>query len=340
MGTPKVKIGIIGMGIMGSMYARLVTENAEAELVAVCDIDPGRRTEIETRFGKNFYTDSKSLLDQESLDAVLITTPDHLHLQPVLQAAERNLHMMVEKPLALELNQAKEMKEAAKKAHIVAMMAHVFRWYAPFAMTKTALTSREYGTPLSMNMRIDDRIYVPTKMLRWADRTTPGWFLLSHAVDLSNWFSESNPVSVYAYGVKKKLVSMGIDTYDLIHMDINYENGFVSSLEACWILPNSLPSMSGSWCTLISTEGGHYINVMDQMIQRAGAVYESPATVRMEMYGRLAGLQQFMLQSFLDSILREKEVVSTISDGLTAVAILETAHTSLQSGKLEAIDIN
>jgi len=133
MGTPKVKIGIIGMGIMGSMYARLVTENAEAELVALCDIDPGRRTEIEARFGVNAYTDSTSLLDQESLDAVLITTPDHLHLQPVIQVAERNLHMMVEKPLALELNQAMEMKEAAKNANKVAMMAHVFRWYAPIA---------------------------------------------------------------------------------------------------------------------------------------------------------------------------------------------------------------
>lgn len=338
MNQSKVRIGIIGMGLMGSMYARLVTENAEAELVSACDVDPGRREEIEKKFHVATYADSEAMLDKESLDAVMVTTPDHLHLQPVLLAAQKDLHLMVEKPLAIELDQGIQMKEAFEKSKKVAMMAHVFRWYAPFAMTKSALMSRQYGAPLAMNMRIDDRIYVPTKMLRWADKTTPGWFLLSHAVDLANWYSESNPVSVYAFGVKKKLVSMGIDTYDLVHFDITYESGFVASLEACWILPNSLPSMSGSWCSVFSTEGGHYINVMDQMIRRIGETYETPATIRMEMYGRLAGLQSFMLQSFLDSILREKEVVSTISDGAKAVAVLNSAHTSLQSGKKEAID--
>jgi len=177
-------------------------------------------------------------------------------------------------------------------------------------------------------------------MLRWAEKTTPGWFLLSHAVDLANWYAESEPVSVYAYGVKEKLLSLNVDTYDLIHMMVTYRNGFVASLEACWILPNSLPTMSGSWCTVVSSEGSHYINVSDQMIQQVGEVYETPPTIRMDMYGRLLGLQSFMFQSFIDSILHGKEVISNINDGVEVVKILKSAHKSIKSGNVELIKIN
>lgn len=339
MQSKNVRIGIIGMGIMGRMYARLINENPESELIALCEIDPERKSDLMKNYQVPVYEDFAEMMDQENLDAIFITTPDHLHFRPAILAAKKNLHMMIEKPLALNLDDAIQMRNVTDESGSVAMMAHVFRWYAPFVMTKSALSTQEFGQPLAMNMRIDDRIYVPTKMLRWADQTTPGWFLLSHAVDLANWFSESTPVNVYAYGVNKKLTSMGINTFDLIHFDITYQNGFVASLEACWILPNSLPSMSGSWCTIISSEGGHYINVQDQMIQRAGATFENPATIRMEMHGRLVGLQSFMLQSFLDSILRGKEVVSNISDGVIAVSVLESAHLSLSSGKKEEINI-
>lgn len=339
MKRQKVRIGIIGMGIMGNMYARLVNENPESELISLCEIDSTRNNELINRYQVPVYEDEMKMMDQEKLDAVLITTPDHLHFHPAIIAAEKKLHMMIEKPLALNLNEALQMRSLIDDSGSVGMMAHVFRWYAPFVLAKSALSSQEFGQPLAMNMRIDDRIYVPTKMVNWANQTTPGWFLLSHAVDLANWFSNSTPKNVFAYGVKKKLKSMDIDTFDLIHFDIFYEDGFVASLEACWILPNSLPSMSGSWCTLISSDGGHYINVLDQMIQRAGVTFENPATVRVEMHGRLVGLQSFMLQSFLDSILYGKEVVSNISDGVNAVSVLESAHLSLSSGKKEAIHI-
>jgi len=268
----------------------------------------------------------------------LVTTPDFLHLEPVLQAAEQGFHLLIEKPLTTDLKQAREMMTAVKKSSGISMMAHVFRWSAPFVQAKTALDSGELGVPIAINMRIDDRIFVPTQMLRWADRTTPAWFLLSHAVDLACWYADSSPIKAYATGVKKKLVSMGIDTYDLIHTDITFENGFVASLEACWTLPDTLPTMSGACCTLISTEGGQYINVMDQMIQCVGDRYETPATLRTEMYGRIAGLQSFMFQSFLDSILRGTPVVTTIEDGFIAVGVLEAVHRSLGSDQVVSVE--
>lgn len=335
----RVKIGIIGMGLMGQMYARLAQENAEAELVAICEKDSVRRKELEQRLAVDGYEDCQTMLDRTGVDAVIVATPDFLHAEPVIQAANKDLHLMVEKPLATDLEQARQMRDAVRRSKGINMMAHVFRWSAPFAKAKASLDSGDLGAPLAMNMRIDDRIYVPTQMLRWAASTTPAWFLLSHASDLACWYAGSTPAQVYATGVKKKLASLGIDTYDLIHLDIRFENGFIASLEACWTLPNSLPNMSGSWCTLISTGGGQYINVMDQMIHQVGERYETPATLRVEMYGRIAGLQTFMFQSFLDSILRDKPVITTVEDGYTVVSILESAHRSLASGGAEKVNL-
>jgi predicted dehydrogenase len=332
-----VDIGIVGMGHMGQMYARLAQENAEAQLAAICETDTRRRSNAERTFGVRGYKSSSDLMNHPGLDAVVVSTPDFSHLEPVLQATEQDLHLLVEKPLATDVEQARRMMTAVKKSSGIGMMAHVFRWSAPFVAAKTALDSGELGIPMAINMRIDDRIFVPTQMLGWADKTTPGWFLLSHAVDLAHWYAGALPIRVYAIGVKKRLLSMGIDTYDLIHADVTFENGFVASLEACWTLPDSLPSMTGACCTLISTEGGQYIDVMDQMIQRAGDRYETPATLRTEMYGRVAGLQSFMFQSFLDSVLRGRPVVTSIEDGLVVVRVLEAVHSSLASGQTQSV---
>lgn len=334
MAIQRAHIGIIGMGRMGQMYARLAQENAEAELVAICDTDAERRTTSERMYQVKGYVQSAELVHHPCLDAVFVTTPDFAHLDPVLQAAERGLHLLIEKPLATDLAEAAQMVDSVSKSQVVAMMAHVFRWSAPFVRAKTELDSGRLGVPLSMNMRIDDRIFVPTQMLQWARSTTPAWFLLSHAVDLACWYADSPPVQLYANGVKKKLVSMGIDTYDLVHVNLTFENQVVASLEACWTLPNSFPSMSGAWFSLISTEGGQYIDVQDQMLKHVGEQYEAPATLRVDMYGRLAGLQSFMFQSFLDSILRSSPVASTIDDGFRAVTVLEGVHRSLESGEV------
>lgn len=336
--TRQVRFGIIGMGRMGQMYARLAQENAEATLAAICDTDLQRCGEQATLFGVPAYGSISELIECPDLDAVVVATPDFLHLEPVLAATERNLHVLIEKPLSTDLGQARQMREAAKKSSGVSMMAHVFRWSPPFVHAKAALDSRRLGEPIAMNMRIDDRIFVPTKMLKWARSTTPAWFLLSHEIDLACWYAGSVPVKVYATAVKRKLISMGIDTHDVIHADITFENGFVASVEACWTLPDSLPNMSGAWCTLLSTEGGQYINVIDQMVHEVGAQFETPATLRTDMYGRLAGLQSFMFQSFVDSILRDAPVVTSVEDGFRVVTVLESLHRSLGSGQVEYVE--
>lgn len=334
----QVTIGVVGMGRMGQMYARLAQENAEARLGAICEIDPQRRSEEQERLGVAAYGSVHDLLEHPGLDAVVVATPDFLHLDPVLQAAQRNLHLLIEKPLSTDLAQARQMLAAVESSTGINMMAHVFRWSAPFVRAKAVLDSGRLGEPMAMNMRIDDRIFVPTRMLQWAKDTTPAWFLLSHEIDLACWYAGSRPAKVYATCVKRKLASMGIDTHDLIHADITFENGFVASVEACWSLPDSLPSMSGAWCRLVSTEGGQYIDVMDQMIHEVGDRFELPATLRTDMYGRMAGLQSFMFQSFLDSILRENPVVTSVEDGLRVVAVLESLHRSLESGQVERVE--
>ncbi|NIN94086.1 MAG: Gfo/Idh/MocA family oxidoreductase, partial [Anaerolineae bacterium] len=148
------------------------------------------------------------MMEHPGLGGVVVATPDFLHLEPVVQAGERGLHILVEKPLTTDLAQARQIMSEVRRSPGINMMAHIFRWSAPFVQAKSALDSGRLGAPLAMNMRIDDRIFVPTHMLGWAQATTPAWFLLSHAADLACWYAGSRPIKVYAIGVKKRLASM------------------------------------------------------------------------------------------------------------------------------------
>jgi predicted dehydrogenase len=125
-------------------------------------------------------------------------------------AAQKGIHIMVEKPFSTLVEESEEMLAAVKSAGVKCLVAFENRWNTPFVAVKEAVQNGEIGKIITVNSRLNDTIYVPTKMLKWSKGSTPGWFLLPHATDIALWVKESKPVRAYAVGTKKKLVSMGI----------------------------------------------------------------------------------------------------------------------------------
>lgn len=118
-----IRLAIIGTGGMANAHADALKKAPDCEVVACSDMVPGRAREFADRHGiPAAYENNLEMMDNEHLDGVSVVTPDQYHKAPCLQAIERGIHTMCEKPLASSLEDAIEMAEAARKAGVLTAM--------------------------------------------------------------------------------------------------------------------------------------------------------------------------------------------------------------------------
>lgn len=120
----KVKIGIIGVGVIGKHHIKGYEEHPDAKVVAIADIDEVKLKQVGEEFKiKNRFTDYREMLKMD-LDAVSICTPPFAHCQPTVDAAMAGKHVLCEKPMALNAKEAKEMVEACRSAGVALEICH------------------------------------------------------------------------------------------------------------------------------------------------------------------------------------------------------------------------
>ncbi|MFC4598720.1 Gfo/Idh/MocA family protein [Cohnella hongkongensis] len=333
-----IQFGIVGMGIRGKLFADTLLQNPYAQLTAVSDAFPSTLAQCVEKYGVPGYADVKEMLDKEQLDALVIATPDFLHREPVLLAAERGLHFMVEKPFSTRVEEAEEMHEAVVRSGVKCMVAFENRWNSPFVAVKEAVRSGELGSLLTMNARLNDTIYVPTQMLKWSKGSSPGWFLLPHAADIALWLKpEAAPVSVYAVGTKKKLAGMGIDTYDSIQSVVSFDDGTNAAFTTSWVLPESMPLIYDFKYEIIGDQGALYVDLADQMVRHAGGTYRHVHTLGTPINGQFTSAPSYMLNAFVDHVRMDTAPEAGSAVGLLNTRLIDAIHRSAASGQVERI---
>jgi predicted dehydrogenase len=111
----KVRLGIIGLGAQGSMYAKFITDGMvpNMEIGAIADTDEGRRSAAGQAYGVPVYADYQSLLAGGDVDAVVTTVPHYLHPEIGIAALEAGIHALVEKPAGVYTRQVAELNACA-----------------------------------------------------------------------------------------------------------------------------------------------------------------------------------------------------------------------------------
>jgi len=329
-----IRLGIVGLGTMGSLYARLAKQNPAVELRAFCDLDAARLQMLEEQFsGTTPYRDFRDMFAKESLDAVCITTPDFAHLQPVLAAAAARCHVLLEKPLATTVTEARQMVAAIHDAGIHCQVAYTNRWTPPYVAVKDMLVQGQLGRLVSLHSRINNTRFTPTRMLAWASRSSPAWFLMTHALDLACWFSGEHVRTVYAVGTKGFLTSLGIDVYDTIQALFTFGSGVVASIESCWILPEGMPLIFDFQYEVVGTASAAFVNTHDQMVHLATQDrFVHPKTLLMDYHGQLLGHSQQMFDSFVRVVEHNQPPLVDEMDAYHNVAAIAAVHESLRTG--------
>ncbi len=326
-----IRVGIVGMGIRGMMYARAVNQSGLGRVVGVCDLSE-RARESAAGLGVPVYATHRELFEQTDLEAVIIATPDFAHREPAVDAAAHGLHLMIEKPLATTLEDAAAIRDAIKSAGVHCLVAFENRWNPAFATARAALERGELGAVRWINARLNDTIWVPTDMLSWAARSSPGWFLLPHLADLAMWLSGARPRRVYAVGLRGQLAARGVDTWDALHAIVEFDPPMTAVFETAWTLPGSLPAVFDLKFELVGERGAQFIDTQDQMVHQAGERWTYPGTLVGEVDGRLQGFPIWMTERWLRSLADGVDWEPGVDQGYAVTRLCWAAHRSAETG--------
>lgn len=339
--TPPVRIGVIGLGVMGEQYVRIYQAHHAARVTAVCTRRPSRLSEIGDALGiEGRHASFHDLIARDDVDAVCVATPDGSHHAPVKAALEAGKHVLCEKPFTTDLAEADDLVALARaRPRQVLQVAFNHRWLSSYHHGADAIHRGDIGRPVSGFARKNDTIYVPTEMLPWAASTTPLHFLGSHDIDLMRWFFGAEPVTVYARGVQGVLRARGVDTWDVVHALVTFEGGAVAAFEAGWIYPNTFPTLTDSFVEVIGSDGHlHFDRKRESIEMSTSRQFTYPKTFLLsEVFGRTRGAFVECLSDFITAIQAGTPPRVGALDGRQVTAVLAAAARSLDSGRPEPV---
>ncbi len=144
-----LKVGMAGIGGISGAHIPAWEAMEETELAALCDI---RQECLEKYPDKHLYTDFQEMLNAEQLDILDICLPTYLHADYAVQAMERGIHVICEKPVSLKTEDVERVYEAARRNNVKFMVAQVLRFWPEYELLKEIYDSGKYGKLLSGSM--------------------------------------------------------------------------------------------------------------------------------------------------------------------------------------------
>ena len=324
-----LKIGIIGGGIRGQLFARAIQCLEGVEVAGVADPVARTRETITRHLGIPTFASHEMLLDK--CDGIIVATPDFAHLGVAVDTAEAGLPMLLEKPLTTSVVEAETLRACLQQHSVAAYVGFENRWANTFRQAKASIDAGQIGRVKTQFCRLSDSRSVPDTMLSWASQSSPGWFLMPHTVDLAVWLGGSRVRSVQARGVSGTLTSAGIDTLDAIFAILTMENGSLVSLDSNWSLPLSFPSVVDFRVDIVGSDGAITVDNLEQMLTVVTDRVDYPRTLGSEVAGRLQGPAAWMVQSFARKLQGHSEDLPSLEEGIHVTQVIEAIHKSIVS---------
>ncbi|HXG87135.1 MAG TPA: Gfo/Idh/MocA family oxidoreductase [Vicinamibacterales bacterium] len=328
----RLNVGVIGVGRLGKVYVRdLAGRIPETRVVAVADPAEALAKEVAAEFDvPRAYADPLALIEDKTVDAIVIVTPTHTHRELVIAAAASGKPTFCEKPPALSLNEIAEMKKAIAKGKLFFQMGFMRRFDAGYAAAKKQIEAGRIGEPLVFKATSRDP-FRPS--LEYANPESSGGMLIDmgiHDFDLARWFM----------GEVKTVAAIGATiAYPELKTVGDIDNAIASLTFTSGKLGVVDLTRSGIYGYDISTE----ILGLEGTI-RIGYLRETPIMVMTKANGvshdtvpyfmeRFRDAYTNQLQNFAQNVQQQRDAPITIDDGMEALRIGVAATKACQSGQ-------
>ncbi len=190
------------------------------------------------------------------LDLLAVATPDHLHTPPITAALKKGIHVLTEKPMALDAWEADAIVELANRTQrIVGVDMH--KRYDPDHLRIRDAVAGKIGAPLYGRAVLEEPLYVSSQVFKaWAEKSDPFSYVGCHWTDLFIAYFGVKPVSLHAVGQKKKLrKDFGLDAFDAVQVKVQFDNGMSIDFINNWIVPDGFEGAVNQESMLVGTEG-------------------------------------------------------------------------------------
>ncbi len=259
--TPKrIGLAIIGAGRIGLFRGEVAARHPQVDFIGLAEVKPDRAKLVGDKIGADFVTpDFVELLARPEVTAAIIATDEHLHVGPVLAAAERGLALMIEKPLATELADSERVFNAIQKSGVDAVVGYTQRFRRRWLVAKEKVRTGQLGEVTMVTSRaFMNRLVALDNYKRTSDPTRISPMVISgtHALDIVMWMMEAKrPAEIYARSVDKALGPLCRGTDGTAGL-ITFEDGSLYHAAISWALPIIWPGAVYSLeVGVVGTEG-------------------------------------------------------------------------------------
>ena len=223
----KLGVGIIGCGAVAEEYVKAFQKDIRSEVRALVDRNRTNAERYRERYDLNcaIETDAAMMLRREDVDIVVVCTPHYLHTTYAVAAAQAGMHIIIEKPVALTLQDLRKQQVAVRKANVKSLVGFVLHWN-PLLMTIDRLIKEGvFGNIFMVEVDYMHRIWLTTEEKWYASQEQSGTAILTggcHAIDALRWFARSEVEQVCAYQVKTE---NPIEYPGTISVNVKFEDG-------------------------------------------------------------------------------------------------------------------
>jgi predicted dehydrogenase len=327
----KLKVGVIGFGFMGKMHAAIFNELPQTELVAVADVDRSRFESTSLK-GVEFYTDFRELLQCRDIDAVSICVSDKAHFEPAVLAARAGKDIFLEKPIALDLGEARKIVQETKKAKVKLMVGFLLRFDPRYAGVKDLLEQGRIGDVVHIHARRNSpKSEGPARY----KGTTPLVFHVTiHDLDLIFWYLNKKVQSVYAQTTCKALKEYKTD--DTMFAIIRFQDDILVNLESSWALPEGSATKLDAYMEILGTKGMARVECGYSGLWFCDSVNTGfPDTMHWpQVRKQITGDLKEELMHFVNCVMEDTPPLVTGEDGVRSLELAWAIQKSIDTGKV------
>jgi predicted dehydrogenase len=332
-----INIGIIGFGYWGPNLVRNFSNQLEGKIAVIAESRIERHASISQAYPYiSICSDASDLINNNSIDAVVIATPVFSHYTLAKQALLAGKHVLLEKPMTSSVDESKELIDIAKTKNLILMVDHTFLYTGAVQKMKELISQDQLGKLQYFDStRINLGLFQPDVNVLWD--------LAPHDISILNYLVSNKPFSVNATGVSH--TKNGIE--NVAYMTVNYQDDFIAHFNCSWTSPVKVRStlIGGDQKMLVynDLEPSEKIRIYDtgynhktdeeklkiMVDYRTGDVFIPKIGMQEALFG--------VALDFITSIINNKEPLANAELGLEVVKILEASQISIKNKGKEVI---
>lgn len=340
--TKKLRIGVAGLK-MGRHHVMNLSQHKKCEVAAIADPDADLLKSVGDEFHiKQRYAQAEEMFENADLDAVSIVVPNTLHCPLTLAAFARGLHVLCEKPMAMNVGEAQRMKAAADRAGKTLMINLSFRFSNISYALKQQVDAGLIGTIYFGRTVWHRRCTFPDRPSFRTKEISGGGPLIDlgvHRIDLALWLmGHPEPISVsgatYDILAQKRTWPKGapFTVEDLACGMIKFKNGATLIVEASWII-NAGPG-ENMLTQLYGDKGSIVQRNIDSSYEFTGEIYTQEAgNFYRKILDHAAAPAPTSYHEFVDCLIENRPPLATADDGIRVQKILDALYASAETGK-------